>query len=60
VAFFLAVQGHDPGFEERLDQRQHPLVLDPSPHPVHQGDVPDFIEARSDVGLQYPAVVAGF
>ena len=24
----------DPGFEERLDQREHPLVLDPDSHPV--------------------------
>ena len=60
VALFLAVRGHDPGFEERLDQRQYPLILDPSAHPVHQGDMPDFVEARPDVGLQYPAVVAGF
>ncbi len=60
VAFFLAVRGHDPGLEERLDQRQYPLIVDPSAHPVHQGDMPDFIEARPDVRPQYPAVVAGF
>jgi site-specific DNA recombinase len=31
--------GEDPGLEERLDQRQHALVLDSGPHPVHQGGV---------------------
>jgi hypothetical protein len=31
--------GEDPGLQERLDQRQHALVLDPCPHPVHQGRV---------------------
>ena len=37
----LAELGEDPGLEERLDQRQHALVLDPRPHPVHQGRVVD-------------------
>jgi site-specific DNA recombinase len=27
--------GQDPGFEERLDQREHALVLDSCPDPVH-------------------------
>jgi site-specific DNA recombinase len=31
--------GEDPGFQERLDQRHHACVLDPCPHPVHQGRV---------------------
>ena len=35
----LAELGEDPGLEERLDQRQHALVLDPRPHPVQQGGV---------------------
>ena len=37
----LAELGEHPGLEERLDQREHPLVLDPLPHPVHQGRVVD-------------------
>ena len=30
----LAELGQDPGLEERLDQREHALVLDPGPHPL--------------------------
>jgi hypothetical protein len=61
VSLFHAAAGrHDPGFEERLDQHEHPLVLDPLPYPVHEGDMPDFIEAGPDVGFQHPFVsVAG-
>src|ERR1022692_3064553 len=56
-AFFPVADGrHDPGFEERLDQRAYPLVLDPCPEAVHEGDMPDFVEARPDVGLQYHRV----
>ena len=57
--FPVAVGRHDPGFEERLDQREHPLVRDPRPETVHQGDMPDFIEAGPDVGLQHPGVSLG-
>ena len=59
IGLFLAVRGHDPGLEERLDQRQYPLVLDPRPQPVHQGDMPDFVETCLDVGLQHPLIPAG-
>lgn len=45
---------HDPGLQERFDQRQNPLVLDPMPYPFHQRRVPDFIETRLDVGFQHP------
>ena len=54
-----AVGRHNPGFEERLDQRAHLLVLDPGPKPVHEGDMPDFVEAGPDVGFQHPLVVPG-
>ncbi len=60
VCLFLFAAGrHDPGFEERLDQRAYPLVLDPCPEPVHEGDMPDFVEACPDVGLQHPRVSTG-
>ena len=39
-----------PGLEERLHQRQHALVADPTAHPVHQGGVVDGVE-RSPVLL---------
>src|SRR5262249_12541338 len=41
----LAGLGQDPGFEERLDQSQHALVLDPRPDPVHQPRVIDLVES---------------
>jgi site-specific DNA recombinase len=31
--------GENPGLEERLHQREHALVLDPGPHPRHNGGV---------------------
>ena len=55
----LAELGQDPGLEERLDQREHALVLDPAPHPVHQGRVVDRVEARLDVRVQHPPVTVG-
>ena len=57
--FQVAVGRHDPGFEERLDQRADFLVLDPPAEPVHEGDMPDFVETGPDVGLQDPVVVTG-
>ena len=57
--FLFAVGRHDPGFEERLDQRAYPLVLDPCAEPVHEGDMPDFVEACPDVGLQHPLIPVG-
>jgi site-specific DNA recombinase len=57
--FPIAVGRHDPGFEERPGQREHPLVLDPRAEAAHQGSVPDFIEAGPDVGLQHPGVSLG-
>ena len=50
---------HDPGPQERLDERQHALVPDPPTHPAHQSRVVDAVEARLDVRLNYPLVVAG-
>jgi hypothetical protein len=32
----VAGLGEDPGFEERPDQREHALVLDPGPHPLQK------------------------
>jgi site-specific DNA recombinase len=54
---FLAAEfGQETGLEERLDQGQDLLVLDPSSHSVHEGRVRDLVEARLDVRLQYPLV----
>jgi DNA invertase Pin-like site-specific DNA recombinase len=47
----VAEFGEDPGLEERLDQRQHALVFDPAPDPVHQCRVIDGVEARFDAGI---------
>ena len=58
VSSKAAVLGHDPGPQERLDERQHALVRDPLAHPAHQGRVVDAVEARLDVRLNYPLVVA--
>ena len=55
--FPVTVGRHDPGLEERLDQREHALVRDPRAEAAHQGDMPDFVEACPDVGLQDPLVV---
>src|SRR5258708_38462701 len=59
MAVFLTVRGHEPGLYERLDKRQYPLILDPCPAPVHQGDMPDFIETCLDVRFQCPFVPGG-
>ena len=55
----VAEFGEDPGFEERLDQPQHSLVLDPQPDTVHQGRVVDRVEARLDVRVQHPPITLG-
>ena len=55
----VAGLGHDPGFEDRLDQRAYPLVLDPPAKAVHQGGVIDLVEARPDVSLQDPVELPG-
>lgn len=55
----LAEVGKNPGPEERLDQREHPLVFDPYTHPIHQGDVIDGVKARLDVRVQHPPVTGG-
>jgi site-specific DNA recombinase len=46
----------DSGLQERLDQGEHALVLDPGAHPVHEGRVVDRVEARLDVRVQDLAV----
>ena len=56
VSLHFAEFRKDPRFEERLDQREHPLVLDPDPHPVHQGRVRDTVEGRLDVSIQDPPI----
>ena len=48
-----------PGLQERLHQRKYPLVLDPPPNPLGQRRVPDLVETRLDIGLQYPLVGVG-
>ena len=57
----LAVSGlgEDTGLEERLHQREHALVLDPGPHPVHQGGVRDGVKARLNIGVEHPPVARG-
>ena len=50
--------GHDPGPQERLDERQHALVPDTLAHPARQGRVVDSVKARLDVRLNDPLVVA--
>ena len=42
--------GEDARLQERLHQREHTLVCDSRPHPVHQGRMRDFVE-RSPVLL---------
>jgi hypothetical protein len=54
----VAVPVEDPGPEERLDQPQHALVLDPPAHAFHQGRVIDAVKARLDVALHDPLVGA--
>jgi hypothetical protein len=55
----FAELGQQPGFAERLDQREHPLVLDPSADPVHQGRVVDRVETRLDIRVQHPLIPSG-
>jgi hypothetical protein len=35
----LAEFGENTGLQERLHQRQHPLVLNPQPHPIKKSGV---------------------
>jgi DDE family transposase len=58
-ASHFAELGHDPGFEERLHQREHLLVLHPCSDPVHQGRVVDTVKARLDIRVQHPSVTGG-
>ena len=53
-----AVAVHDPGLQERLDERQDPLVGDPPSHPVQNGRVRELVKARRDVGLHDPLIRA--
>ena len=54
-----ALFGEDPGPQERLHPAQNPLVPDATAHSAHQGGVVDLVEARRDVRLEHPLVVAG-
>src|SRR6266496_2782483 len=40
----LAELGEHPGLQERLDQRQHALVLDPCPHPLEKGGMREVVK----------------
>src|SRR5437899_7647881 len=51
--------GEDPGFQERLHQRAHTLILDPHPETIHQSRMRYLIETGFDIALQYPLVIAG-
>ncbi len=55
----VAKFGQDPGLEERFHQREHTLVLDSGPHPIHQGGMRDRVKARLDVRVQHPPVALG-
>jgi site-specific DNA recombinase len=55
----VAALGEHTGLEERLDQSQHTLVLDPTSNTVHEGRVVDRVEARLDIGVQHPPVTLG-
>jgi hypothetical protein len=48
----------DTGFEERLHQIQDATIPDSGPHPVHETDMRDFVEARFDVPLKHPLIRA--
>src|SRR5204863_2947283 len=50
---------HDPGLEERLDQRHGALVRDPPPYPNQGGRVRERIEARFDISLENPLIGVG-
>jgi hypothetical protein len=49
----LSILTEDVGLQERLHQVQHALVSDPGPHPVHEADMRDLVEARFDVTLDH-------
>jgi site-specific DNA recombinase len=55
----VADLGEDASLEKRLNQTQHPLVLDPAPHAVHQGHVVDRVKARLDIRVQHPPITLG-
>jgi len=59
IVAVLALFGQDPGPKERLHPAQHAFVPDPFSHPAHQGRVVDLVEARLDVRLEHPLIVAG-
>ncbi len=46
----------DSGEQECLDQGQHALVRDSTPHPIQKGRVRDLIKARGDVAFQNPLI----
>lgn len=56
---FAAGLGHDPGFEERVHQRQNAFVLHPPTHQLHQGGVVARVEAHLDVRVQHPLIALG-
>src|SRR6266568_1324899 len=56
TVFPIAGGRDDPGFQERLHQRAHPLVLDPPPYPVEEWGMPDLIETGFDIGFQDPVI----
>jgi hypothetical protein len=53
------VLGHDPGLQERLDERQNTFVCDPPSHSIQNGRVVELIETRLDVSLHDPLIRAG-
>ena len=56
LRFKVTVLGHDPGLQERLDERQHASVCDPPSHSIQNGRVVKLVETRLDVGLHNPLV----
>jgi len=56
---FGAVPGENASLQEPLYQVQYAFVSDATSHPSHESGVVDLVEARLDVCLQHPLVVAG-
>ncbi len=58
LRFEATVLGHDPGLQERLNERKYAFVRDPPSHPVQNGRVVKLVEARFDVCLHNPLIRA--
>src|ERR1700753_1881044 len=55
----IAELGKDPGFEERLHQCQHALVLNSLSHAIHQGRVVNGVKTCLDISVEHPTISSG-